>query len=440
MQPTTYFVGLDIGTTATKACAFNEAGRLLALVERAYRLHSPVVGAAEQAAADLLAAATHCLRQLVADMGCAPEAIALSSAMHSLLLLDANYAVCSPVYTWADTRATEVLADFSPSQKLDLLRRNGTPVHPMSPMLKLRWLSQQPNSPLHKAVYAADIKSYLVHRWTESGLCLDTNLASATGMMHLSQLEWDAEAVDIAGIRLEQLPRIVAPTTALRWRREVALQVGCLGVPLFIGGSDGCLANLGSQLGEGDIALSIGTSAALRTTHHQAHIDPSVGLFNYHLLADQYVMGGASNNGANLVNWLFELLRHPYATIGELIQAAAQADSSGLVFVPHLYGERAPIYDPTATASFQGIRSHHEAAHFARAVIEGMLANILEIQAGITAVNGASRRIIASGGFTQSAYWLAFLAARAGCEVVATETPQASAYGAAILAKAALEM
>lgn len=437
MQPA-YFVGLDMGTTAVKAVAFRADGTLLASQEQAYALLQPSEGAAEQQPDDLLAAAAQCLRRLLASLGRPPEGIGLSTAMHSLLLLDGARRPCSPLFTWADTRAQAVVADFSPAQQRALLARTGTPVHPMSPLVKLRWLARERATSFSKAAYISDIKSYLVDRWTQEGLCLDTNLASASGLMDIRRLAWDEDACALAGIQPAQLPQIVAPTQQLRWQPAVASDLGTAGVPLFIGGADGCLANLGSQLAEGEVAMTIGTSAALRLTHQKPQIDPSLGLFNYHLLDKTYVMGGASNNGGNLIAWLFKLLRHPYQNIGELLAAAAEVSSDGLVFQPYLFGERAPIYQADAAAAFLHIRSHHQVPQLARAVLEGMLDNLLEIHRHIEAAAGPSRRIVASGGFVQSPYWLELFAARAGCPLVVANQPQASAYGAALVAQRGL--
>ena len=143
----------------------------------------------------------------------------------------------------------------------------------MSPLVKLRWLAQvrTPNG-WRRQAYLADLKSYLVDRWTTDGRLLDEQLASATGLLNLAARDWDGEALQLAGgdrlpLGLE-LPRLVPATTRLTWRPEVADRLGVGEVALFIGGSDGCLANLGSGLLEpGKVSLTIGTSGAVRATH-----------------------------------------------------------------------------------------------------------------------------------------------------------------------------
>lgn len=438
-MPSPYFIGLDLGTTSVKACAFDEQGKLIEESSSGYALNHPVPGAAVQDPEEVMKAAQECLAEVVKKRGNPPQSIGISTAMHSVILLDEHYQPISPVITWADTRAVEVMTDFSVTQRQELLQLTGTPVHPMSPLVKLRWLKRSQPDAWQKMAFVSDLKSYLVNEWTTNGLLLDTNLASATGLYAAKAQQWAPEALELAGVTKEKMPKVVAPTQQLNWKQKIAEELGVTGVPLVIGGSDGCLANLGSGLEAGDVALSIGTSGAVRTTHQQAVIDPAAGLFNYHLLDDNYVVGGATNNGGKIMEWLFELLGKPYQTIGEMIEAAAEVDSDGLVFTPFIYGERAPIYDANASGSFTGMRGQHVPAQYVRAALEGVTDNLVVILRNLEQVAGPAKRIVASGGFTRSKFWVKLLAARAGRKVIVATTAQASAYGAALMGKLSLE-
>ncbi len=428
------YIGIDLGTTAVKACAFTHQGRLLKSISQAYPLHQIEPGAAEQDPDELVAAAATALKKLLAEIREKPAGIGISTAMHSLLLLSPAGDPVSPLITWADTRAVAVMPDFPPDLIQYFHQQTGTPVHPMSPLVKLRWIQKAHPAWLVPGYRVADIKSYLVHCWTNDGLLIDCNLASATGLYATNS--WDEKAVRFAGITMSALPKVVPPDYALNWRPTVATALGTTTIPLYIGGSDGCLANLGSGLlSPGDVALSIGTSGAVRATHQQATIDPSLGLFNYQLYDDYFVIGGATNNGAKALEWVFNLLQHPWQNIGEMIDAASKKTAEGLQFTPYLYGERAPIWDANATASFTGIRGFHQAPHYARAVLEGITNNVATLLQQLEKATGPSQRIIASGGFTKSPFWVELLTERTGRQVVLTEAGEASAWGAALMAK-----
>ena len=168
----------------------------------------------------------------------------------------------------------------------------------MSPLVKLRWMHRLRPDLLTGAYYLADLKSYLVNRWSTAGYVLDEQLASATGLLDLRTRDWLPEAWLLAGDGTE--PNLVRPTvvparTRLTWRPEVARRLGTTDLPLYIGGSDGCLANLGSGItAPGHVSLTIGTSGAVRTTHRGLKESAEHQLFNY-LLYDGYAVLGGGN-------------------------------------------------------------------------------------------------------------------------------------------------
>jgi gluconokinase len=433
----TYIIGLDIGTTATKACAFNANGEMIGLVERGYVLLHPEPGAAEQEAEAVFAAAEAALAELVRKTKGKPVSVGLSCPMHSLLLLDENQAPLGNVLTWMEARPQDAMEVFGPEDRHQLHELTGTPVHPMSPLLKLRWLADKHLERLAAAAYISDLKSALVLRWSDSGFLLDEQLASATGMMDLETSQWAEAALKKAGITKDRLPVIKPAATELNWRPAIAEKLGLTGVQLYLGGSDGVLANLGSGiLNCGEVALSIGTSGALRTTHTKARVDPKLGLFNYKMKDGLYVIGGPTNNGGKVLEYWQNLLSAHFADVGAFIDAALSVASEDAPnFGPWLYGERAPLWDAAATASLSGLRGHHQPAHIARAVLDGVTDNLITILQNLEVAVGPAERILGSGGFTKSPEWVALIAERSGREVVIADAAQASAYGAALVAR-----
>ncbi len=432
------YLGLDMGTTAAKLCAFATDGTLLDECTGTYALRYPEAGAAVQDVNELVAVAERLLTELLPRLGCPAAGLGISCAMHGVLLLDRSGRPIGPIVTWADVRAQSVMERFSPHLRSRLLRQTGTPVHPMSPLVKLRWMYCERPELLEGAYSLADLKSYLINRWTTAGYLLDEQLASATGLLDLTTKNWSAEALILAGggkpLGL-QLPTVVPAATRLTWRPEVARRLRTIDLPLFLGGSDGCLANLGSGITlPGQVSLTIGTSGAVRTTHRGLNEGVDHQLFNYLLYDDYAVLGGATNNGGKALEWIYDLIGGHFANIGDLIERAVQAPDTGLRFVPYLFGERAPIWDALATASFTGLRGSHTPVDLARAVLLGVTDNVIEILRQVEAATCPSEVIYASGGFTRSRGWVDLLAQRSGRRVEIAHTPQASAYGAALIA------
>lgn len=430
-----YRLGLDIGTTATKACAFDADGREIALVQRAYELYHPEPGAAVQDAETVFSAAEAALTELVAGLDAPPLSLGLSCPMHSVLLLDAAGQPFSPVYTWADTRGQSVMDEFPPDQRRDLHRRTGTPVHPMSPLVTLRWLARHRPAEYAAAAYASDLKSALVSRWTQDGLILDEQLASASGLMDLRASEWLPEVVELLGKEHPQLPEIRPANTRLCWQPKVAERLGLADVPLYLGGSDGVLANYGTGITACDqVAISVGTSAAVRTTHAAWDVDPEHGLFNYKLKHGRYAIGGATNNGGKVLEYWQRLLAAHYPDVGAFIDGAMSVDAAAApAFVPFLNGERAPVWDAAAAAALTGLRGHHTPAHVARAVLEGVTGNIVRILRDLEAAVGPASELLIAGGVTQSPEWVALIGRRTGRPIRVAPREQAVAYGAAMV-------
>lgn len=433
----TYFLGLDIGTTSTKANAFDLEGRMLCEAHQGYELAEPEPGAATQRMADIVAAAEEVLAKVVGQMEGPPASIGLSTAMHSLLLVDPSGACLSPVYTWADTRAKEVAATLVRTELgQQLFRETGTPIHAMSPLVKIKWLQQSEPDLLAQTARFVGLKSYLIYQWFGVWY-LDQSLASATGMYDIRKRCWHPAALDYLNITAEQLPEVVDPLTILTdWKGELPSRLGVdCSTPLAIGISDGCAANLGAGvLGPPQAVLTIGTSAAIRMTSRVPRVDSEQRLFTYILQGDYYVTGGASNNGGKVLEWY---CRHflPQYSFSEILDLAASVapGAEGLQCLPYVYGERAPVYRSDATAEFRGMRSQHRPAHFVRALLEGMLYNLCLSMESLAQTVAPINAIYANGGFTRSAFWVQLLADIAGLPVHIARTPQASSYGAALV-------
>jgi gluconokinase len=206
------------------------------------------------------------------------------------------------------------------------------------------------------------------------------------------------------------------------------------GTPFIIGGSDGCLAQWGcGAMRPGEMSVTIGTSAAVRMASASHQYDPKGRIFNYRLDEENYVAGGATNNGAVLLSWFAENVEHVVPDSDAFIREAFSVGSSeGLIFLPYVLGERAPIYDPHARGVFFGIGVNHTRAHFKRAMLEGICWSLSTIRDALEEVVHPVSRIVASGGFVQSDEWVQLLADILGRPVDVDSRNDASALGAAL--------
>ncbi|GAA3312484.1 hypothetical protein GCM10020331_000350 [Ectobacillus funiculus] len=186
--------------------------------------------------------------------------------MHSLICINEDGEPLSPALIWADGRSHHQAEQILETIGGSVYSKTGTPIHPMTPFIKLLWMKETEYEPYHKAAYFMSIKEYVLQRWFNKRL-IDYSMASATGLFNPSTLEWEQELLELSGVRKEQLSEIVPPTRILtNIHPEIANEMGIdEAMPFVIGAADGQLANLGiGAILPGEVAVSVGTSGAIR--------------------------------------------------------------------------------------------------------------------------------------------------------------------------------
>ena len=449
MEPK-YFIGLDIGTTSTKAIVFSPSGRIKGIANHGYPLLSPKPGWSEQDPKVIFQAVITALQEAIAQANASPQAIAavgMSGAMHSLIAMNQNYPLTNSII-WADTRSvaqTERLKQDDAG--LALYHRTGTPIHPMSPLTKLMWMREEDPDTFSKTTKFISVKEYVLYQLFGRYI-VDYSIASTTGLFNLEQLDWDKEALAIAGIHSSQLSELVATTYILRGMNSRYAEATGLhpDTPVVVGASDGALANLGvGAITPDQFAITIGTSAAVRAVVPRPTTDPQGRTFCYFLSENHWVVGGPSNNGGIVLRWfrdqfseteIEQAKREEVDSYDMIIRTAEgiSAGAEGLLFLPFLSGERAPSWNPDARGVFFGIAIYHKRAHFVRAILEGILFNVYEITELLRDQIGEGQAIRASGGFARSRPWRQMMADLFGSEVLVPEVYEASGFGAAALA------
>lgn len=441
-------IGIDAGTTGTKAVAAGADTSVHASAEVSYELHIPEPRRAELDSAELQRAAVQALRDVTRQLdgtGHEVVGVCLSAAMHGLLPFGADSTPQGPVVTWADTRADgEARRLRAEPAAADLHARTGTPLHPMSPLTKLIWTAVHEPELHRSAPRWGGVKELLLAALVDSELTIDMSCASATGLYDIHARRWDPEALERAGVAEYRLARVV-PTTEIvgPLRPDVAREVGLPeGTPVIAGASDGALANLGvGAVVEGYAALSVGTSGALRAVRRTPGIDPAGRLFCYALTEDKWVIGGAVSNGASVLDWLAAAVGAPTdGAVGTLLDEAESvpAGSAGLLALPYLLGERAPWWRTGLHGAYVGLRRDHRRGHLVRAVIEGVAQQLALILAAVNDAGVEVAEIRATGGALSSSLWSTVLASALEMPLRQAPSSEGTAVGAALLGHHAL--
>jgi gluconokinase len=455
-----HILGIDIGTTSTKAVLFAASGEMLDQHSVGYPLLSPEPGAQEQDPEEIYQAVVQSVRTVVQRhfKGAGRTetnsliGLSFSAAMHSLIAVDSQGTALTNSITWADRRSAAWVNKLKQQcNAQDLYARTGTPLHPMSPLAKIVWLRHEQPDLFQRASKFISIKEYVIYKWFEQYV-VDYSIANATGLFNMDKLDWDLEALTLAGITPDQLSQIVPTTHILTsMATSAATAMGLSSdIPVVIGSSDGVLANLGvGAIAPDTIAITVGTSGAVRAMIDHPQTDEQARLFCYALSEDRWVVGGATNNGGIVLRWVREHLadaeantatllnRDPYDILTE-IAATVPAGSDGVIFHPYLAGERSPLWDANARGSFFGLSLNHTKAHLVRAVLEGIVYNLYVISLALQETTGVAKRIQATGGFARSPLWRQMLADVFDRSVTFPESYQGSSFGAAVLGLYAL--
>jgi gluconokinase len=446
-QNATVVVGVDVGTTAAKAVAFDARGNELGSGEFGYPLLEPELGEAVQDPAALIDGALHAIRDAVAgarERGARIAGLSLSCAMHALAALDGHDRPLTPIVTWADMRAAEQ-AERLRRERPELHDRTGTPLHPMAPLPKLVWFAENEPETFAAARRWVGVKELVVARLTGTW-ALDHSMASGTGLLNLEALDWDREALEVAGIGPERLAPLAPATERLSLSADAASLLGLeTGLPVVIGAADGPLANLGvGAVRPGVAACSIGTSGALRLMVERPAVDPQRRVFCYALTPGRWVVGGAINNGGVVLRWVGEALAPDLGEHAEeaLVALAEQAPpgSDGLIMLPYLLSERAPHWSSLARGAYVGLTHQHGRPHLVRAALEGVCQQLALVLASMREAGNDVHEVRATGGFARSALWRQILADALGMQVGFPGGHEGSAFGAGLLGMEALDL
>ena len=451
-----YYIGVDIGTTSTKSVLYERSGKILATHHVEYPLLTPQPDIAEQEPKAIFDAVLMTIKHVIDTVCAKPEEIKLisfSSAMHSLLVIDEHDQPITNSITWADNRSSAYAKLINEKYDgLNIYKRTGTPIHPMSPLCKIMWMKNEDQATFNRAHKFIGIKGYVFYqlfgRYIE-----DYSILSATGLFNIHQLTYDQEVLDLLGIQATQLSEAVDTTTIVSGCKD--LYCDLLGISketkFVIGASDGVLSNLGvDAIKPGEVAVTIGTSGAIRTVVNVPKIDDHGRLFCYALTKDQWVIGGPVNNGGVILRWIRDefaaseietakrLGIEAYDVLMEIAKRVPPG-SNGLLFHPFLAGERAPYWNSDVRGSFIGLTLSHKKEHMIRSSLEGVIFNLYTVFIALNVLmEDEVKTLKATGGFAKSPLWRQMMSDIFESELIVPESIESSCLGAVVLGMKAI--
>lgn len=447
-----FVLALDVGTSSTRALLFDTDGAMVPGVasQRPYTLTTSARGEVsvdadmlatlvEQTITETLHLAGTCAQQIVA--------VALDTFWHSFLGVDASGRALTPVITWEDTRAHDAVHQLRTQFDEQRIHTcTGVHFHASYWPARLCWLSQNHPELLTEVAQWISFGEYLHQRFLGRSRC-SLSMASGTGLLNISSLQWDNELVQILGIRPEQLSLIdTSSEGTYGLTSEYAACWPVLhDVPWFSAIGDGAAACIGSGCVDTTRwSLTMGTSSALRVVIKPGQVVPPPGLWLYFIDTRRALLGGALSEGGNLLNWLCTNLRLPSLKEAEPLAAACAPDSHALTVLPFLSGERSLGWHSEARLTITGLSRESTPAAILRAGYEALayrLSTLHELLCDTLRHKPDQHRLQASGGVLFGSQLMrSILADTLGMPLYSSQDHEASARGSALLALEALNL
>lgn len=433
------YIGIDLGTSASKFLLVDEVGRVLNTVTKEYPLSFPRPGWSEQDPAHWWQACLAGVPELLAGFDAKQVAgIGVGGQMHGLVALDAAGNVLRPAILWNDGRTAaqvDYLNETVGNDKLSAWTGNIAFAGFTAP--KLLWMRQ--NEPDLFASIAKILlpKDYLVYRLTGVH-ATDYSDASGTLLLDVAHKRWSSEMLDLCGVTEAQMPTLFdswQPVGTL-----TAAAAAALGLPTDVvvcaGAGDNAAAAIGTgTVGEGRCNISLGTSGTVFISSEQFRVDPHNALHAFAHADGGFHLMGCMLSAASCNKWWMEDILHDgdYAAAQEAI-VPEKLGRSHVFYLPYLMGERSPINDTNARAVFLGMTMDTTRADMTQAMLEGVafaLRDSVEIARSLGL--DISRSTLCGGG-SRSPLWRTILANVLGIPLDLPATEQGPGYGAALLA------
>lgn len=436
-----YLLGIDFGGGASKATLLAENGKIVAEHTVEYPTLYPEAGACEQSPADWIAALCENCRTLLQKSAIDAKeiaAVAIDSATHTSLLCDKE---CKPLCNamhWTDSRSRKEATELLEADGDEIFAKTFHKPDTIWTLPQLLWVKRNKPDIFEKARYVFFEKDYI--RYYLTGVfCTDYIEAEGSMLFDCNTMQWDKALCAMAGISVDMLPPIKAPTDIIGTVTEDAALVTGLaqGTPVICGSTDTVMEVFASgAVEEGDMTVKLATAGRICVITNKPF--PDRHLVNYsHIAKGLWYPGTATKAAAASYRWYRDTFGGEYR---ELDEAAAKLPigADGVFYHPYINGELTPYADPMLCGSFTGLRATHTRAHFTRAVLEGVSLSLLDSKRyldGLQIPHKDYATLI--GGGTKGTLWRQITADALGITLHITESADSS-FGSAMLAGIAI--
>ena len=446
-----YLLAHDLGTSGNKAVLFDT--QTLSIVgdcTEVYQTYYPQDGCAEHNPEHWWQAVCTATKKLLTGTGISANdiaAVSFSAIMNTCLPVDKNGKPLCNAVIWADQRGAEQLNKlYSAADENTFYTTTGHRINGTYSIAKMLWLQEHKPEIFDAAYKFLQVKDYVIHKMTGNFMS-DYSDASHVGCLNRNTKKYWSKLLEALHIPEEKLPELKKSTDAAGTLiSSAAEECGLIaGIPVIVGGGDGCCATAGAGVYKtGSAYNALGTSSWNGTLSKTPLADPDKTCFSLiHLDGEQYLSLGTMQSAGHSIEWLMANLFPDFQTNktscfayvnDEIRKQLESGNTSQLIYLPYLLGERSPWWNSNARGAFVGLNASTGKIDMLRSCMEGVAFNLKIILNSLEKSLGPlSMRVI--GGGAKNKTWLKILASVWGREIgIPKHLSQATSLGAILCA------
>jgi len=426
-------IGLDVGTTGTKALVIDEAGRVLSGAYREYELKSD--GArVSQNADDWWDAVKYTVREAASKVDRAKiAAVSLSTQGASMLATDADGRPLCDVITWMDSRAAREVEYLDGAIGTETIyKKCGWPLTPAGDAAKILWLKNEEPGVFESAACFPSTIEFINKKLTGRFVTDPTN-AAIRQLFNISTCDWDDDILDAVGITKDRLPEVASVGDLVGTLTPDAADALGLSqdVKVFCGAHDQYAASIGAgAVNAGDMMLATGTAWVVlgitdKLLYTKNHICPGL-----HPAKGRYGAMASLVSAGSALKWYKNLIAGDFRTMDENAEKRVLS-AKDLLVLPYVAGAGFPHDRPEAGGVIAGFRLGHDRYDIARAFMEGVAFEARSVIDEFASSGMKINRLMMTGGAARSDVWSKIVGDVTKCEVRRPAEPETCCVGAA---------
>ena len=442
-----YILALDQGTSSSRAIVFDEKGTTCAVAQKEFRQIFPKSGWVEHDPHEIWSSQASVIAEAITTLdinGLNIAGIGITNQRETTIVWDSETE--EPIYNaivWQDRRTSDYCDELKKQGVTDMIRqKTGLIIDAYFSATKIKWILDNVPGARKRAekgkLLFGTVDTWLIWRLTRGEVHVtDVSNASRTMLFNINTLEWDQELLDLFGIPRSMMPEVKSSSEVYGHTKTT---IFAHKVPISGIAGDQQAALFGQMCTEpGMVKNTYGTGCFLLMNSGEKPILSKNNLITTIAwkIGDKvnYALEGSIFVGGSVVQWLRDGL-HVINSSSEVEALASQVpDTGGVYFVPALTGLGAPWWDQYARGTIIGISRGTTTAHIARAALEGIAYQTMDITAAMSRDAGIPlKELKVDGGASRNNLLMQFQADILGTRVIRPKVVETTAMGAAYLA------